>query len=277
MKETNSRECRNCHDFKTMNPENQKGRARKQHINAMQAGNTCIDCHKGIAHKNVHDQLTDEEVDALEQPDPSIIEEIAPQWLPFMDGGKDKKAVNPPVTEAAPEVVAEPAAEPAVNVEKKVDVKPAAIKPAVTKKTSAAAPTDGSFNWDKVVSRNVTVFYPGQSSMEWVLGREHGGKRAFNSGDRCFDCHEEELVEIGDKIVMGEKEMKVGKVKGNMEPTIIPDKRGSFPVTVQAAYTDQQLKMRFQWKDSAHTPAPLCGWRKNGSRKQSQTSHYASN
>lgn len=252
MKETNSRECRNCHDFKTMNPETQKGRARKQHINAMQAGNTCIDCHKGIAHKNVHDQLTDEEVDALEQPDPSIIEEMAPQWVAFMGGDKEKKEVITPVETTTPTAAVETAPQPAVKEEPK-----AVETPVATKKTSAATPTGGSFNWDKVVTRNVTVFYPGQSSMEWVLGREHGGKRAFKSGDRCFDCHEEELVDMGDKIVMGEKEMKVGKVNGNMEPTVIPDKRGSFPVTVQAAYTDQQLKIRFQWQDGAHTPAPF--------------------
>ena len=35
MKETDSRECRNCHDFSTMSPETQKSRARKQHLNAM--------------------------------------------------------------------------------------------------------------------------------------------------------------------------------------------------------------------------------------------------
>ena len=68
MKNTDSRECRNCHDFDSMNPEDQKKRARKQHINGMELGNTCIDCHKGIAHTKVHDQLTDEELTAMEQP-----------------------------------------------------------------------------------------------------------------------------------------------------------------------------------------------------------------
>ena len=51
MKASDSRECRNCHDFTTMDPEKQQPRARKQHMNAMQDGNTCIDCHMGIAHK----------------------------------------------------------------------------------------------------------------------------------------------------------------------------------------------------------------------------------
>jgi nitrate/TMAO reductase-like tetraheme cytochrome c subunit len=51
MKETDSRECRNCHNLESMNPEYQRPRARKQHLNAFQTGQTCIDCHKGIAHK----------------------------------------------------------------------------------------------------------------------------------------------------------------------------------------------------------------------------------
>ncbi|MGE5547962.1 MAG: NapC/NirT family cytochrome c [Solirubrobacterales bacterium] len=61
MKDTNSRECRNCHAFDQMNPEMQKPRARKQHQNAVEDGMTCIDCHKGIAHKPVHDKLTAQE------------------------------------------------------------------------------------------------------------------------------------------------------------------------------------------------------------------------
>lgn len=60
MKSTDSRECRNCHAFDQMNPEMQKPRARKQHENAVEDGMTCIDCHKGIAHKPVHDQLKTE-------------------------------------------------------------------------------------------------------------------------------------------------------------------------------------------------------------------------
>ena len=60
MKATDSRECRNCHDFESMMPEFQKPRARQQHLNAMETGQTCIDCHKGIAHSNIRDRATDE-------------------------------------------------------------------------------------------------------------------------------------------------------------------------------------------------------------------------
>lgn len=51
MKATNSRECRNCHDLDTMTLDTQKRRARVQHEDAKKSGETCIDCHQGIAHK----------------------------------------------------------------------------------------------------------------------------------------------------------------------------------------------------------------------------------
>jgi len=51
MKGSDSRECRNCHSFEGMNAEVQKPRARKQHELAQRDKETCIDCHKGIAHQ----------------------------------------------------------------------------------------------------------------------------------------------------------------------------------------------------------------------------------
>jgi cytochrome c-type protein NapC len=51
MKATNSIECRNCHDFEAMSPELQKKTPYKKHMDAKAAGQTCIECHQGIAHK----------------------------------------------------------------------------------------------------------------------------------------------------------------------------------------------------------------------------------
>ncbi len=51
MKANNSQECRNCHNFEYMDATAQKTVAAALHSDAMQAGQTCIDCHKGIAHK----------------------------------------------------------------------------------------------------------------------------------------------------------------------------------------------------------------------------------
>ncbi|HYD68102.1 NapC/NirT family cytochrome c [Azospirillum sp.] len=50
MKATDSRECRNCHNFAGMDIAQQGPRARPLHLQAQEQGQTCIDCHKGIAH-----------------------------------------------------------------------------------------------------------------------------------------------------------------------------------------------------------------------------------
>ncbi|MCK9531337.1 MAG: NapC/NirT family cytochrome c [Hydrogenophaga sp.] len=65
MKANDSRECRNCHSFEGMNAAAQKGRAMKSHELAQKKGETCIDCHKGIAHKPVHKQLESDEDDEI--------------------------------------------------------------------------------------------------------------------------------------------------------------------------------------------------------------------
>ena len=51
MKDNNSQECRNCHNFEYMDTTAQKSVAAKMHDQAVKDGQTCIDCHKGIAHK----------------------------------------------------------------------------------------------------------------------------------------------------------------------------------------------------------------------------------
>jgi cytochrome c-type protein NapC len=51
MKVSNSRECRNCHDFDAMSAELQKQTPYRKHMKAKEEGKTCIDCHKGIAHQ----------------------------------------------------------------------------------------------------------------------------------------------------------------------------------------------------------------------------------
>ncbi len=50
MKANDSLECRNCHTLLSMDPEKQKPRAKKSHELAKKNNETCIDCHKGIAH-----------------------------------------------------------------------------------------------------------------------------------------------------------------------------------------------------------------------------------
>lgn len=50
MEANDSRECRSCHEFSSMDLLAQKPGARKYHEVAIKDGVTCISCHKGIAH-----------------------------------------------------------------------------------------------------------------------------------------------------------------------------------------------------------------------------------
>jgi cytochrome c-type protein NapC len=50
MKASDSRECRNCHTFDAMSGDIQKKTVFDKHMKAKAEGQTCIDCHKGIAH-----------------------------------------------------------------------------------------------------------------------------------------------------------------------------------------------------------------------------------
>ncbi len=51
MKETDSLECRNCHQREAMSAEKQTEKAQARHAKGDKEGLTCIDCHFGIAHQ----------------------------------------------------------------------------------------------------------------------------------------------------------------------------------------------------------------------------------
>jgi len=51
MKANDSRECRNCHAYTYMDYSKQARRANDQHPKGFEEGKTCIDCHKGVAHR----------------------------------------------------------------------------------------------------------------------------------------------------------------------------------------------------------------------------------
>jgi cytochrome c-type protein NapC len=60
MKASDSRECRSCHDFSQMDLSAQSKSARNKHGRAEDEGQTCIDCHKGIAHEMPDEPATEE-------------------------------------------------------------------------------------------------------------------------------------------------------------------------------------------------------------------------
>lgn len=118
-----------------------------------------------------------------------------------------------------------------------VSVSVMAAVTAATMGVAFAAP-----DWSKVPSRKVTVLYPGNSGLEWVMkGTDHSGARAVKGGETCAGCHDKEAADIGKKIVSGEK----------LDSKPIKGKAGSIPVTVQAAHDANNLYLRFQWKAPA--------------------------
>ncbi|MCB4456305.1 ethylbenzene dehydrogenase-related protein [Leisingera sp. McT4-56] len=121
--------------------------------------------------------------------------------------------------------------------------------------TAEAAGSGGSnvapgIDWDAVTAANMTLFYPGQASFEWVQnGKQHGGARPLTKGgDQCSTCHGKEVEAIGSKIVAGTE---------NTEPTPVPGKRGVINATVQAAHDGENLYVRMQWPDGSHAPVPF--------------------
>ena len=105
----------------------------------------------------------------------------------------------------------------------------------------AAAADPSRIEWSAVAPTTLTLFYPGQSSYEWLRSNDHGkgkGAKAVNSGQACTRCHE------GDERVMGASIVKGGP----LEPTPVKDKNGSVELAVQAAYDAANLYLRFQWK-----------------------------
>jgi hypothetical protein len=105
----------------------------------------------------------------------------------------------------------------------------------------SAPPAD----WSKVPTKTIKLFYPGQSSYQWLRSPEH--KRAHRktlAGDSCVSCHEDEEEEIGNTIAAGER----------LEPANLAGKQGVIDIKVQAAYDDKNLYWRFQWKTKNNFP-----------------------
>lgn len=230
MKKTDSRECRNCHTWEAMSGSLQKLRARKKHQEAREENMTCIDCHKGIAHRPVH-TLLDEDVDD------------------FYDGKDDPRRLPPiePKSEAAeasavPQTTQPTATTPAPST-------PASSTPASSKPSGNPASSGGDASFADSIGTDITLFYPGQTSWEWLLkGSDHGGGRALRKlNDRCMECHRGEEADMGAKMVSGEK----------AEETPIPGKRASLVMNVKAVHDGETMKLRFQWPDTAHAPVPF--------------------
>jgi nitrate/TMAO reductase-like tetraheme cytochrome c subunit len=253
MKATDSVECRNCHGFESMLPEFQKPRARQQHLNAIKTGQTCIDCHKGIAHLNVRDRADPDYLEKLEAPNPAFARKVPEAYLASLARITEKETQDAAAAKAAKKAEHEAVQAQIAAAVEAVRAEEQAKAADGTSDTSAGTGGDGNVapnvDWNAVPSADLTLFYPGQASFEWVQnGKTHGGARPLTKGgDACTTCHAAELEMIGNKIVAG----------GELEPTPIPGKRGTINASVQATHDDENLYVKIEWPDAGHNPAPF--------------------
>lgn len=98
-------------------------------------------------------------------------------------------------------------------------------------------------DWPKVPARTVVLFYPGQSSYQWLRGTQHAGAKQTDT-TACITCHRGQEKTLGEKIVKG----------GPLEPTPVKGKNGSVDLQVQAAYDTKHVYMRFEWRTANAHP-----------------------
>lgn len=103
---------------------------------------------------------------------------------------------------------------------------------------TAVAQDATKVNWSGVPTSEITLFYPGQASYQFLTGKEHAkGSKALKEGRTCVRCHEGEEADIGNKIVSGKR----------FEPKPVAGKPGTVKVTMQAAFDSQNLYMKISW------------------------------
>jgi len=102
----------------------------------------------------------------------------------------------------------------------------------------AMAADPAKIDWSKVPASTVTLFYPGQSSYEWVRSDTHPGAAVVKTNQACIMCHAGKEKAMGDKLVKS----------GPLEPTPVKGKNGSVDLKVQVAYDAKNAYFRYQWK-----------------------------
>jgi Ethylbenzene dehydrogenase len=90
-------------------------------------------------------------------------------------------------------------------------------------------------NWEKIPAKTVTLFYPGQTSWQYLTSAAHPGAQALNAG--CATCHTGQEKALGAKLVQA----------GPREADPIADKVPSIDLTVRAAYDAEFVYFQFRW------------------------------
>ncbi|MBM3569336.1 MAG: hypothetical protein FJX46_11365 [Alphaproteobacteria bacterium] len=111
----------------------------------------------------------------------------------------------------------------------------------------AMAADVSKIDWDKIVPTKVVLFYPGQSSYEWLRSDAHkGAAKETQRGDSCVSCHDDAKEEQ----IQGAKILKGGHP---LEPIALSGKNGHVDLSVQAAFDDKNAYIRARWTTNNKT------------------------
>lgn len=103
----------------------------------------------------------------------------------------------------------------------------------------ALAADPAAIDWSKIPATTLTLFYPGQSSYEWLRSADHKkAQKETIEGQACISCHKGEEKKLGEKLVKD----------GDLEPMPVKGKAGSVDLLVQVAYDAKNAFFRMQWK-----------------------------
>jgi hypothetical protein len=99
-------------------------------------------------------------------------------------------------------------------------------------------------DWSRVPTTTLTLFYPGQSSFQWLRSTNHPGASMVAQGTSCVTCHNGQEEKLGNKLVGANP----------LEPTPVSGKNGVVKLNVQVAYDNENAYFRFQWRTQANRP-----------------------
>lgn len=102
----------------------------------------------------------------------------------------------------------------------------------------AFAADPAAIDWKGVPTKTLTLFYPGQSSYQWLRSTDHPGASVVAQGTSCVTCHKGQEEKLGNKLVKANK----------LEPTPVAGKNGVIQLSLQVAYDTQNAYFRAQWK-----------------------------
>ena len=101
-----------------------------------------------------------------------------------------------------------------------------------------------TLDWKSVPTKTINLFWPSQSSFQWLHSPEHPGAAMVKTRGACVTCHKGQEEKLGNKLVKANK----------LEPMPVEGKNGVVQLSLQVAYDADNAYFRAQWKTRNNYP-----------------------